>query len=81
MGAEQEYFLGTGGVFNLYRALTGEALPGKLDAIAQRNPLGKGMRHRANEWLRSFAGEQFGTCLLHAAGASCQTPPSGVAGW
>ncbi|KAF6264741.1 hypothetical protein COO60DRAFT_18214 [Scenedesmus sp. NREL 46B-D3] len=42
LGAQQEYFLGAGGVFNLYTALTGEELPGATDAVAQGNALGKG---------------------------------------
>jgi hypothetical protein len=35
LGAHQEYFLGAGGVFNLYTSLTGEELPGVTDAVAQ----------------------------------------------
>jgi hypothetical protein len=35
LGAHQEYFLGAGGVFNLYTSLTGEELPGATDAVAQ----------------------------------------------
>jgi hypothetical protein len=35
LGAHQEYFLGAGGVFNLYTSLTGEELPGATDAAAQ----------------------------------------------
>jgi len=35
LGAPQEYFLGAGGVFNLYTALTGETLPGQLQAVTQ----------------------------------------------
>lgn len=35
LGGVQEYFLGAGGVFNLYTALTGEHLPGATDAAAQ----------------------------------------------
>ncbi|WIA16848.1 hypothetical protein OEZ85_013781 [Tetradesmus obliquus] len=42
LGSHQEYFLGAGGVFNLYSALTGEELPGTTDAVAQGNALGKG---------------------------------------
>ncbi|KAF8065728.1 NHX8 [Scenedesmus sp. PABB004] len=42
LGPAQEYFLGAGGVFSLYAALTGEALPGTTAAVAQGNALGKG---------------------------------------
>eukprot|EP00882_Tetradesmus_deserticola_P034034 GHRQ01038931.1.p1 GENE.GHRQ01038931.1~~GHRQ01038931.1.p1 ORF type:complete len:508 (+),score=242.21 GHRQ01038931.1:112-1524(+) len=35
LGAHQEYFLGAGGVFNLYTAPTAEELPGATDAVAQ----------------------------------------------
>eukprot|EP00878_Enallax_costatus_P024415 GHUV01026053.1.p1 GENE.GHUV01026053.1~~GHUV01026053.1.p1 ORF type:complete len:446 (+),score=124.99 GHUV01026053.1:140-1339(+) len=42
LGEAQEYFLGAGGVYNLYGALTGEHLPGATDAVAQGNALGKG---------------------------------------
>lgn len=35
LGGSQEYFLGAGGVYNLYAALTGEHLPGVTDAVAQ----------------------------------------------
>lgn len=35
LGAVQEYFLGAGGVFNLYTALTGEDMPGTTSAVAQ----------------------------------------------
>lgn len=35
LGEAQEYFLGAGGVYNLYAALTGENLPGTTEAVAQ----------------------------------------------
>jgi hypothetical protein len=34
-GPQQEYFLGTGGVYNLYTALTDEKLPGRAKATAK----------------------------------------------
>ena len=39
-GPLQEYFLGTGGVYNLYTALTEEKLPGRAKAIAKVGALG-----------------------------------------
>ena len=42
LGHHQEYVVGTGGVFNLYTALTGEKLPGSCRMVAQGNTLGKG---------------------------------------
>ncbi|KAK9819620.1 hypothetical protein WJX72_000338 [[Myrmecia] bisecta] len=35
----QEYFIGTGGMVGLYNALTGVALPGQLEALAEGNSL------------------------------------------
>jgi hypothetical protein len=35
LGSTQEYYLGSGGVWNLYSSLTGELLPGKIAAAAQ----------------------------------------------
>jgi hypothetical protein len=35
MGEVQEYFLGSGGLINLYCSLTGEAMPGLTEAVAQ----------------------------------------------
>ena len=35
IGEVQEYFLGSGGLINLYGSLTGESMPGVADAVAQ----------------------------------------------
>lgn len=35
LGDVQEYFLGSGGLINLYGSLAGESLPGVTDAVAQ----------------------------------------------
>jgi hypothetical protein len=35
MGEVQEYFLGSGGLINLYCSITGETMPGMTDAVAQ----------------------------------------------
>ncbi|KAI8472713.1 MAG: Sodium/hydrogen exchanger family-domain-containing protein [Monoraphidium minutum] len=42
LGGTQDYFLGTGGVYNLYTALTGDVLPGRCGVSARGNALGKG---------------------------------------
>lgn len=42
MGDVQEYFLGSGGLINLYCGLTNETMPGVTEAVAQGNALGKG---------------------------------------
>jgi hypothetical protein len=35
LGDVQEYFLGSGGLINLYGSLTGESMPGLTEAVAQ----------------------------------------------
>ena len=37
LGDVQEYFLGSGGLINLYGSLTGESMPGLTEAVAQVN--------------------------------------------
>ncbi|KAK9861042.1 hypothetical protein WJX84_008386, partial [Apatococcus fuscideae] len=42
VGSEQQYFLGSGGVVGLLKALTGSHMPGKSLVIAEGNSLGRG---------------------------------------